>query len=161
MTCAWWRPDTSPPNISRTSTRVRERLRAAGLEKEFTYRGELDRAQKIAFLHELDVLSVPTTYREPKGMFVFEAMACGVPVVQPRHGAFPEIIERTGGGLVVEPGDPKALADGIATLRTDTALAESMSKAGAAGVRHHYTAARMAEQVEAVYREIAGTRATL
>ena len=140
---------------------VRERLRAAGLEKEFTYRGELDRAQKIAFLQELDVLSVPTTYREPKGMFVFEAMACGVPVVQPRHGAFPEIIERTGGGLVVEPGDPKALADGIATLRTDTALAESMSKAGAAGVRRHYTAARMAEQVEAVYREIAGTGATL
>ena len=140
---------------------VGERLRAAGLEKEFTYRGELDRAQKITFLHEMDVLSVPTTYREPKGMFVFEAMACGVPVVQPRHGAFPEIIERTGGGLVVEPGDPKALADGIATLRTDNALAESMSKAGSAGVRHHYSVGRMAEQVEAVYRELAGMGASL
>ena len=70
--------------------------------------------------------------------------------VQPAHGAFPEIVERTGGGLVVEPGNPEALADGIMTLRTDTALAESMSKAGAAGVRHHYTVSRMAEHVEAV-----------
>ena len=140
---------------------VRERLRAAGLENEFIYRGELDRAHKVSFLHEMDVLSVPTTYREPKGMFVFEAMACGVPVVEPRHGAFPEIIERTGGGLVVEPDDPVALADGILTLRSDSGLAESMSKAGVAGVRHHYTVARMAEQVEAVYREIAGARASL
>jgi len=140
---------------------VRARLRAAGLEKEFTYRGELDRAHKVSFLHEMDVLSVPTTYREPKGMFVFEAMACGVPVVEPRHGAFPEIIERTGGGLVVDPDDPVALADGILTLRSDSGLAESMSKAGVAGVRHHYTVARMAEQVEAVYREIAGARASL
>ena len=140
---------------------VRERLRAAGVENGFSYRGELDRAQKVEFLHEMDVLSVPTTYREPKGLFVFEAMACGVPVVQPRHGAFPEIIERTGGGLVVEPNDPIALAEGIITLRADTALAESMSKAGMAGVRHHYTVGRMAEQVEAVYRELAGKGASL
>jgi glycosyltransferase involved in cell wall biosynthesis len=139
---------------------VRARLRSAGFENEFEYRGELDRAQKVAFLHELDLLSVPTTYREPKGMFVLEAMACGVPVVQPRHGAFPEIIERTGGGLVVDPDDPEALVNGILTLRFDTALAESMSKAGVAGVRHHYTVARMAEQVETVYRELAGAGAS-
>ena len=139
---------------------VRRRLRAAGLEEEFGYRGEVDRAHKVSFLHELDVLSVPTTYKEPKGMFVFEAMACGVPVVQPAHGAFPEIIERTGGGLVVEPGNPEALVDGILTLRHDTALAESMSKAGEAGVRHYYTVGRMAEQVEAVYAELAGRSAS-
>src|SRR5262245_41368965 len=137
---------------------VRALLRSEGLDGEFEYRGELDRAHKVAFLHEMDVLSVPTTYKEPKGMFVFEAMACGVPVVQPAHGAFPEIIERTGGGLVVDPASPDALADGIMTLRTDTALAESMSKAGQAGVRHHYSVARMAEQVEAVYSEVAGVR---
>ena len=134
---------------------VRARLRSAGLESEFDYRGELDRAHKVSFLHQMDLLSVPTTYREPKGMFVFEAMACGVPVVQPAHGAFPEIVERTGGGVVVEPGNPEALADGIMALRLDSALAASMSKAGAAGVRHHYTVSRMAEQVEAVFSELA------
>ena len=48
--------------------------------------------QKIEFLRGLDVFSVPTVYVEPKGLFLLEAMACGVPVVQPRHGAFPEML---------------------------------------------------------------------
>ena len=53
-----------------------------------------------AFLQSLDVLSVPTTYREPKGLYVLEAWANGVPVVQPRHGSFPELMEAAGGGLL-------------------------------------------------------------
>ena len=63
-------------------------------------------ADKVRFLQSIDVLSVPTTYREPKGLYVLEAWANGVPVVQPRHGSFPELIEATGGGLLVEPDDP-------------------------------------------------------
>ncbi|MBA3296586.1 MAG: glycosyltransferase family 4 protein [Acidobacteria bacterium] len=133
---------------------VRASLRKVDLENEFTYRGEVDRAQKVAFLHELDVLSVPTTYKEPKGLFVLEAMAAGVPVVQPCHGAFPEMIERTGGGLLVDPGDPAALAEGILGLRQDPSLAESLGRAGAAGVREHYSVQRMAERVEEIYAEL-------
>ena len=143
-----------PPEHQPYLDAARATLRSAGLDSEFEYRGEIDRETKIAFLHELDVLSVPTTYREPKGMFVFEAMASGVPVVQPRHGAFPEIIERTGGGLLVEPNDPQGLADALATLRNDPALAQSLAKAGASAVRVHYSVQNMAEQVEAVYREL-------
>jgi glycosyltransferase involved in cell wall biosynthesis len=85
-------------------------------------------------------------------------MAAGVPVVQPRIGAFPEIVEKTSGGLIVEAGDPDALADAILALKQDPALAESLAKAGVAGVREHYTLERMADQVEAVYRELAGVR---
>jgi glycosyltransferase involved in cell wall biosynthesis len=135
---------------------ARASLRHAGLESEFQYRGEVDREAKVAFLQETDVLSVPTIYHEPKGLFLFEAMASGVPVVQPRHGAFPEIIERTGGGLLVEPNEPQALSESLAALRSDRALAESLGKAGASGVRAHYSVQHMAEQVEAVYREVAG-----
>ena len=108
------RPATCPPSTSRTSTPLARMLENAGLEAEFEYRGEIDRDAKVSFLQELDVLSVPTTYREPKGLFVFEAMASGVPVVQPRHGAFPEIVERTGGGMLVEPDDPQALSGALA-----------------------------------------------
>ena len=59
------------------------------------------------------MLSVPATYDEPKGVFLLEAMASGVPVVQPRRGAFTEIVEKTGGGLLVAPDDPEALAEGL------------------------------------------------
>ena len=67
------------------------------------------------------MLSVPATYDEPKGMFLLEAMASGVPVVQPRRGAFTEIVEKTGGGLLVEPDDPEQLADGLYALWSDRA----------------------------------------
>ena len=73
---------------------------AWGLADRFAYLGELDRAGKIAFLQSLDVMSVPTVYRESKGLSVLEAMANGVPVVLPDHGTFPELIDDTGGGLL-------------------------------------------------------------
>ena len=59
------------------------------------------------------VLSVPAVYDEPKGLFLLEALASGVPVVQPKRGAFVEIVERTGGGLLVDADDPESLADGL------------------------------------------------
>jgi len=95
---------------------IHERMRSWGLAESFEYVGEVDRAGKIEFLRSLDVLSVPTAYRDPKGIFVLEALAAGVPVVQPRHGAFPELVEATGGGLLVEPGSAEALADAFADL---------------------------------------------
>jgi glycosyltransferase involved in cell wall biosynthesis len=142
-----------PPEHAGYLESVRVTLRDAGLEGEFEYRGELDRPAKIAYLRELDVFSVPTTYQEPKGMFLLEAMACGVPAVQPRVGAFPEIIGKTGGGLVVEPNG-KALAQGMRVLRDDAARARELGLAGAAGVRQHYTVAHMAETAEAVFLEV-------
>ena len=147
-----------PPENQEYLDAASDRLKEAGLEREFEYRGEVDRAGKIAFLHELDVLSVPATYQEPKGMFLMEAMACGIPVVQPRVGAFPEIVENTTGGLIVEANSPDALADGILALQRDPTLSQSLGAAGAAGVREHYTLARMTDQVEAVYRELAAVK---
>jgi glycosyltransferase involved in cell wall biosynthesis len=134
-------------------------LREAGLEGEFEYRGEVNRAQKIEFLQSLDVMSVPATYHEPKGIFLLEAMANSVPVVQPRRGAFPEIVEKTGGGLIVDPDDPDALARGLLRIWRDPALAAALGAAGAQGVREHYNVGRMAEEVEAIYDElVAGAR---
>jgi glycosyltransferase involved in cell wall biosynthesis len=91
---------------------VQRTLERAGLGQEFHYRGAVDRTAKVAFLQSLDVLSVPATYDEPKGFTLLEAMATGVPVVQPRRGSFPEIVERTGGGLLVE-ADATSIADGL------------------------------------------------
>ena len=133
---------------------ISRQMDQAGLASEFEYRGELDRAGKIAFLQSLDVMSVPATYDEPKGIFLLEAMAVGVPVVQPRRGAFPEIIGKTGGGLLVDPGDPDALATALQRLLNDPAERLTLGAAGAAGVRAHYTVGQMAESVEQIYREI-------
>jgi glycosyltransferase involved in cell wall biosynthesis len=146
-----------PPEHQSYLENVKSRMAEAGLADHFEYRGELDRAGKITFLQGLDVMSVPATYEEPKGMFLLEAMATGVPVVQPRRGAFPEILERTGGGLLVAADDDEALAEGLHTVWREPERAAAMSRAGAAGVREHYSAARMAEEAEAVYRSLVTT----
>jgi glycosyltransferase involved in cell wall biosynthesis len=130
---------------------VRRTLEAAGLGQEFTYRGQVDRDGKLAFLGSLDVLSVPATYNEPKGLFLLEGMARGVPVVQPRRGAFTEIVEKTGGGLLVSPDSPAALADGLYTLWKDRAAGERLGRAGQAGVREHYSIERSTERLLAAY----------
>ena len=98
---------------------IEQRLRDWGLASEFTYAGAPDREGKIARLREMDVFSMPAIYAEPKGLSLLEAMANGVPIVQPRRGAFTEIIERTGGGVLVPPDDPVALADALHALLLD------------------------------------------
>jgi glycosyltransferase involved in cell wall biosynthesis len=130
---------------------ITQQMKGAGLAAEFNYRGVLDRDEKIAFLRSLDVLSVPASYDEPKGIFLLEAMACGVPVVQPRRGGFTEIVEKTGGGLLVEPDDPAKLAEGILRLVQDPLLAAELGQSGFENVREHYSVARMADRGLAVY----------
>jgi glycosyltransferase involved in cell wall biosynthesis len=137
---------------------IERQMKDAGLASEFRYRGTLDRARKIEFLRDLDVLSVPATYDEPKGIFLLEAMACGVPVVEPRCGAFPEILERTGGGIMVEAGDTASLAEGIYRLWKHPELVDELGRRGAQGVRDHYSAARMGARALEAYRSIAGAR---
>jgi glycosyltransferase involved in cell wall biosynthesis len=133
---------------------IQKRLQDAGLGGEFHYRGVLERADKIAFLRSLDVMSMPATSDEPKGVSLLEAMACGVPLVQPRRGSFTEIVEKTGGGLLVQPDDPRSLADGILQIARDSTLAQDLSANAFRGVREHYTAAHMADKVLEAYSDL-------
>jgi len=132
----------------------RARAAAWGLGEAVDFVGEVDRAGKLAFLAGLDVLSVPSPYREPKGRFVIEALAHGVPVVQPDHGAYPELIAATGGGLLVEPGSPAALADGLRRLRDDPALRRQLGTQGRAAVRQRFHAGVLADETLKVYRTV-------
>ncbi len=129
------------------------KLRAAGLEDHYHYAGSIDREAKVAFLRRLDVFSVPTTYLEPKGLFVLEALAAGVPVVLPSHGAFPELIEATGGGRLVAPNDPIALADELEKTLLDQPSRHQLGQAGAKVVHERYNAETMARTTLEVLSE--------
>jgi len=139
------------PNHATYLDEARRSLNRAGLGGEFTYRGAIDRTGKLAFLRELDVLSVPATYDEPKGMFLLEAMAAGVPVVQPRRGAFIEVVEKTKGGLLVNADDPDALADGLHALWSNPAEAARLSSSAFDGVRAHYGIAQSTARLLDIY----------
>ena len=134
---------------------ILKRVGELGLSGEFTYAGSPDRAGKQQLLRTFDVMSMPATYDEPKGLTLLEAMASGVPVVEPARGSFTEIIEKTGGGLLVPPDDPDALAQGLLRVLTDRPLAAELSSRGAIGVRAHYSVDVMADAAEAAYRYVA------
>jgi len=138
---------------------IMEQIRSWGLHDVVDDLGEVDREQKIGFLRSLHVLSVPTTYHEPKGLYVLEAMANGVPVVQPRHGAFPELLEVTGGGLLVEPGDTAGLARAFRSLMDDPARREELGRQGRETVHREYRDGQTAENVLNVYRKYVDNRA--
>ena len=124
-----------------------------GLSDVFDYWGEVDRHQKIDFLKGLHVLSVPTTYKEPKGLFILEALANGVPVVQPRHGTFPELIGATDGGILVDAESPDAIAEGISQLMNNPSYREQLGQQGKAAVHRGFSDDVMAEATLAVYRK--------
>lgn len=131
--------------------KIESEMREAGLADEFHYHGSLEREAKLNFFQNVDVISVPTTYAEAKGLSVIEAMASGVPVVQPRHGSFTEMIEKTNGGLLFEPEDAAGLAEAIYSLWKNPELASDLARQGAAGVRQHYSVAQMADRALSVY----------
>ena len=133
--------------------RILAQLESWKLLDRFEYLGEIDRRQKLDFLKSIDVLSVPTTYHEPKGLYVLEALASGVPVVEPAHGAFPEVLEATGGGILVDPESPGALAEGILRLLNDAGLRSKLGTHGREQVNRCYNDDVMADATLSVYSQ--------
>jgi glycosyltransferase involved in cell wall biosynthesis len=117
---------------------------AEDLGDSFEYIGSpADQSVKARFLQSLDVLSVPAPYKEPKGIYVLEALACGVPVVQPAHGAYPEMLAATQGGLLFEPGDVDDLAEKLSGLIVDSARRIELAIQGNSLVRQRYSLTAM------------------
>jgi len=129
----------------------------AGWAADVELLGPVTREQKIDLLQRVDVLSVPAVYGESFGLYLPEAWAAGLPVVQPRHGGFTELVEHTGGGVLYEPGDPEALAGALGALLDDPARRSSLGEKGRAAAAADFTRARMAERVEAALGRVLGS----
>ena len=122
-----------------------ERLTTAGHKDHFEYLGAIERDAKLAFLRDIDIFSVPTKFLEPKGLYVLESLAAGVPVVVHRHGAFPELVGESTGGTLVPYENPKLLADAILRLLEDHELRNEMGVAGQRYVFEKRNSKKMAE----------------
>jgi glycosyltransferase involved in cell wall biosynthesis len=133
---------------------LKSKLRAAGLENQVQWFPNLDAEAKWSFLRGLRLFSVPATYGEAFGLYVLEAVAAGVPVVQPRHGAFPEVLERLGMEALCEPDHPESLANAAEALLEDAAGALAIAARGRAIVGEHFTESAMAERMEEFYRDV-------
>lgn len=146
---------------------IRQRLRVAGVEAHADFVGELDFNGKVEFLRSLHAFSVPAVYAEAKGLSVLEAMSCGVPVVQPRHGSFPDLVgedvgpcrvaagpDMPAGGLLSAPGDDAALVHALRRLYDDAELRRRLGRQARQRVVMRHGQEQMAERMWETYERL-------
>lgn len=126
---------------------LRDRLHAKALLGDVEFHPNLSRAEKQAFLKSLSVLSVPAQFGESFGFYVIEALAAGVPVVQPHCASFPELVETTGGGRVYDHEGHESLAAALEGMLHNPSEAKAIGLKAREVVRETFSVEHMARQM--------------
>jgi glycosyltransferase involved in cell wall biosynthesis len=134
--------------------KLKKNMLQHGILKDVTIFDNFDLEHRIEFLKSLSLLSVPVPSGEAFGAYQVEALAAGVPIVQPNVGGYPEFIEATGGGMLYEPNDGEHLAQALAKLLLDPESLRSLGRTGREVVLREYTMKNMAENILKVYQDI-------
>jgi len=135
-------------------SRMRDRLASAGVLDDAEFLEVFDRDARLAFLRSLSVLSVPEVRPVAYGLYVLEALAVGVPVVEPAIGCFPETLAMTGGGVLYEPNTPDRLAEVLEPLLLDSSAARRLGADGRAGMLKAFDIAQTAKHMIRVYEQV-------
>ena len=130
----------------------KSKLKTLGLWQDVELHCNVSKVEKYSILRSLSLLSVPTTYDEAFGLYMAEAMSCGVPVVQPDRGAFMEIIAASGAGILHVPDDAKDLARQWKALLDDPARNEALGAKARAFALKEFAVSTMARRVTRVYQ---------
>jgi glycosyltransferase involved in cell wall biosynthesis len=117
---------------------LKKKLKSEKLYHDTDFCEDFKCDDRALFFKRISVLSVPVRLGEAFGLYLLESMAAGVPVVQPALGAFPEIVEISGGGITYEPNTPDKLAEALAKILNDKVLLADMSHNGHRGVMEHF-----------------------
>jgi glycosyltransferase involved in cell wall biosynthesis len=134
---------------------IRKSLRRQGLLEYVEFLPDFDWPDRANFLKSLSVLCVPEKHPMAGGIYVLEAWATGVPVVEPDMGAFCELLRETGGGLLYEPGNTQALAESLEVLLCDPQRAVDMGQRGRDAVCKQYNIEQTAERMVQVFDKVA------
>jgi len=136
--------------------RIRRRLDRCGYGADVDFLSGFARDATAEFLGTLSVLSVPEKQPVAYGLYVLESLAAGVPVVQPRSGVFPELLELTGGGVLFEPNDPEDLARALEGLLLEPGYADKLGQEGRQAVFEKFDIDQTARDMMRIYEELAG-----
>ncbi|MBV8878907.1 MAG: glycosyltransferase family 4 protein [Planctomycetaceae bacterium] len=134
--------------------RLQRRIAEEGVAGDVTFVDQFDPKSRRAFLSSLSILSVPSPHGVAFGTYILEAGACGVPVVLPKIGSYPEIVEATGGGVLYEPNDAATLARVLDELLGDPAKRAALGRRGRESVAASFGLDTMAKKMIKVYRAV-------
>jgi glycosyltransferase involved in cell wall biosynthesis len=132
----------------------KEKIRKNNLQSYVEFQSDFDGEDRLDFFDNISVMSVPVRGGEAFGIYLTEAMASGIPVVQPAVGAFTEIVEKSGGGLLYEPNKPQVLADKLAVLLTQKQMLSDLSIAARKASLDIYNINQLAEDMIEAYAEM-------
>ncbi|MHC4749995.1 MAG: glycosyltransferase family 4 protein [Planctomycetota bacterium] len=135
--------------------KIRQKLSSSGLIDDVEFLPDFDSNSKLVFLGSLSVLSVPEKQPVAYGLYVLEALAAGVPVVEPTSGVFPELLEMTSGGVLYEPNNAEALAAKMEPLLLKPDEARKLGKQGREAVFEKFNIEQTAEEMVRIYGKIA------
>jgi glycosyltransferase involved in cell wall biosynthesis len=130
-----------------------KKIKTHGLKSLIRIYPEFHGNSKEEFFSNIDVLSVPVRKHDGYGLYILEANAAGIPVVQPDTGAFPEIIEKTKGGITYLPDTVAGLSSGLLRLFNNRNLRLSLGESGRENVLKEMTLGKMSEGLSEVYNE--------
>ena len=131
----------------------KRKLKEAGVLDQVEFMDAYEGASKKDFLSALSLLSVPVLNGEAFGLYQLEAMASGTPIIQPSLGAFPEIVEATGGGLIYDPNTPEALEEKLRETLCDKKNLEQLAMNGRKGVEEKFNMNKLIEKMLSTYRQ--------
>ena len=131
-----------------------KKIAKLGYGRDFHIFKDFDKASRIRFLKSLTLLSVPVPAGEAFGGYQVEALAAGVPVVQPDVGVYPEFVESTGGGVIYRPNTAEALASALAELLLDRDKVRQHGFKGRESVMSSYSMNDMAGNIIDYYNSL-------
>ena len=132
---------------------IRRKLKKHGLSEQVEWHHDFEGPGLLDFFEKVALISVPVRNGEAFGIYLLEAMAAGIPVVQPALGAFPEILNKAGGGSIYSPNSPEALSERLRKHLTNPDEMEMLSENGRKGVEAHFDISKHAEDMIHVYKD--------
>ncbi len=134
-----------------------KKIAEQGFKDDVTIFDDFCKKSRITFLKSLTLLSVPVPSGEAFGAYQVEALAAGVPVVQPNAGCYPEFVEKTQGGLIYEPNTGDKLASAMASLLSHPDKLRKLGDQGRCVVMEEYSMDKMAKNIAGIYNDVART----
>jgi len=125
--------------------------------EDVLFAGRVSDEDKARFYKTADIFVAPSTGQESFGIVLLEAMAAGRAVVASDIHGYKRVVQRNVSGLLVEPKDPDALADGLERLILDPDLRRSLGEAGARRAVE-YDWRHVTEELVSVYAEVIAQR---
>jgi len=133
---------------------AKQKLRAAGLTNQVEFLEDFDGEGRHEFFAKVKLISVPVRNGEAFGLYLLESMASGVPVVQPKLGAFPEIIEKSNGGVIYENNSPEELATTLKDLLDKEDILAELSTNARKGVEESFNIYTQTNELVNIYSQL-------